>query len=54
MSDIPRKTHHLESHEEICAVRYAVLTKQMDRIEKILYASIAFYIITMTAMVFRT
>ena len=49
-TNLPKKTHHLDKHEAICAERYAHIMKRMDRIEHILFGSIAFCIATITAI----
>lgn len=53
MAQISETEARLNSHEEVCKIRYEAINARLKRIEQILMASAAFIIATLGAIVLK-
>jgi hypothetical protein len=53
MANISETEARLNSHEEVCKIRYEAINARLKRIEQILMASAAFIIATLGAIAFK-
>jgi D-alanyl-lipoteichoic acid acyltransferase DltB (MBOAT superfamily) len=53
MAQISETEARLNSHEEVCKIRYESINARLKRIEQILMASAAFIMVTLGTIVFK-